>query len=114
MAEEIIEEETPEIEYFIKRDYFMGTESQCLDFIAKMDSLMGYPNAEVKTVTYAKPRAHNGNAGMFYIPLKSVNAPKLGGVFPLEDMDNAMSPDEIARKKTYEDLSNENAFVVIE
>ena len=51
---------------------------------------------------------------MFYIPLKSVNAPKLGGVFPLEDMDNAMSPDEIARKKTHEDLSNENAFVVIE
>lgn len=94
----------------VEREYFIGTEAECRAFIDKMDILMGYPNAEVKTNTYSIPRKHNKQADVYYVPLKSVYAPKIRSGISLEDMENEMNPDQLTKKRTLSTLKSEGAF----
>ena len=90
-------------------DYFVGTEQECIDYIAKLDAMMGYPNPATKTVTYAKPIPHDGKAGTFMVPIKSVWGPALNRQAMISDIDSIGTVNEKLRTSR-EALETENAF----
>lgn len=91
-------------------DYFVSTDQKCKDYIAKMDSLMGYPNTATKTDTYAKPIRHEGNSGKYLVIIKEVWAPELGRQAFISDIDNNSTGTEISARKTHSVLKAEGAF----
>ena len=92
-------------------EYFVGTEQECIDYIAKLDVMMGYPNPATKTVTYAKPIPHNGKPGTFMVRIKSVWAPGMNRQAMISDIDSVSSAKELTRT-TDETLKLEGAFPI--
>lgn len=90
-------------------DYFVGTERECKDYIVKLDVMMGYPNPATKTDTYAKPIPHDGKAGTFLVPIKSVWAPTLNRQAMLTDI-NAVGTVKEKLRTSRTKLKLENAF----
>ena len=91
-------------------DFFIGTRKECEDYIAKIDTMLGYPNAETKTLTYAKPLPHLSKRGMFFIPIKSVYAHSLKRYADISEIDAVSTEKELARV-TVADLEREGAFL---
>jgi hypothetical protein len=78
---------------------------------ARMNVLMGFPNAEVKTDQYANPVEHAGDPGTWLLIVKEVGAPALpGGVATVEDINGELSPAELNSIKSRETLEAEGAF----
>jgi len=89
-------------------EYFVGTEQQCINYIAKLDAMMGYPDGK-GTTTYANPIPHDAKPGVFMVPIKSVWAPALGHQAMISDIDNAGSVSEKVRTSRSK-LKTEGAF----
>ena len=94
----------------IDRDYFVGTLSQCNSYIAKMDTMMGYPNPKTGTLTYAKPRPHANAPPLFLVPIKRVWGPGLGKMVDIRDIDKASTGAEISARRKHSVLEAEGAF----
>lgn len=90
-------------------DYFVGILTECQSLIAKMDSMMGYPNPATKTNTYAKPIPHDAKPGTFMVPIKSVWGPALNRQTMISDIDAIGTTNEKLRTSRAT-LEAENAF----
>ena len=96
-------------------DYFVGTLAECRAYIAKMDTMMGYPNPATKTTTYAKPIKHQGKPDAFMVPIKEVWAPKLKRQAFISDIDAASTVAErTTKRETTEQLKAQGAFAEAE
>lgn len=93
-----------------KDDYFMGTLVECTAYIAKMDILLGYPNPETKTSTYAKPVEHPKKPNTYYISLENSFGPKLKRRISYDELDDNMSPAQRGKKKTRAQLRSDGGF----
>lgn len=97
------------------RDYFVGTLAECQDYIAKMDTDLGYPNPATKTDTYALPAPHEVEKG---VDGKDVYMVVVKGVYShvedkqLEDSDINLksSENEKLKFKKQDVLKGEGAF----
>lgn len=96
----------------LEREYFVGTLTACNNFITKMNTMMGYPNEETKTMRYSIPREHGTDKGVYIVPLKSVYAPKLNGYSSLEMMEGEMTPTQLSKKTTLSTLKTQGAFEI--
>lgn len=94
----------------VEREYFIGTLSQCQAFISRMDTMLGYPNAATKTLTYSEPREHGAKLGTYIVPLKSVFAPSFNKNASLQQIDAELSATELTRKTFISTLKAEGAF----
>ena len=92
------------------REYFIGTLLECNVYIAKLNVLLGYPSVPNKTTTYAIPREHLKEAGVYFMPLKRVYAPRLSSNITLEELDDKMSSVQKLNKKTFTLLKSEGGF----
>lgn len=90
-------------------DYFVGTEQECVDYIAKLDVMMGYPSPDGKTQAYAKPIPHDAKPGTFMVPIKFVHAPARNGPAMISDIDAVGTGNEKLRTSRAT-LETENAF----
>lgn len=91
-------------------DYFVGTFAQCEAYIAKMDAMMGYPNARTGTLTYAKPIPHAKAPPLFMVPIKAVWGPKLGRRAQIRDIDANTTGAEMSARRSRATLKSEGAF----
>ena len=90
-------------------NYFIGTEQECIDYIAKLNIMMGYPSLDGKTQTYANPVLHDAKPGTFMVPIKSVHAPALGRQVMISDIDAVGTVNEKVRTSRAT-LESEDAF----
>ncbi len=87
--------------------------------IAKIDSLLGYPNEKTKTLTYANPLLHDldkskqGAKRYLVIVKDGVGYPKLARNAVLADLNGRLTAKELGQKKTRQTLEQEKAFKVI-
>jgi len=79
-------------------EYFVGTLKDCKDLVAKLDTLLGYPNIDTKTETYAVPMKHETFPGVFFIPMKDTYSPAKNRETPLAEMSSVMSGKELTWK----------------
>lgn len=91
-------------------EYFVGTLAECQAVVAKLDTLLGYPNAATKTLTYGKCRKHENRANTHYVIIKEVWAPKLDRVGRISDIDSVSSVDEKSKRISRTTLDAEGAF----
>ena len=91
-------------------DYFVGTKTEVDNLIAKMDTLMGYPNPATKTTTYAKAKRNFTNNVEWFVLVKSVYAPKLGRNVSIADMESVMVGRELTVRATQKTLEIDGAF----
>ena len=99
-------------------DYFTGTQTEVEVFIAKMDTLMGYPNPATKTTTYTQPQQHHMDRNLWFARVKSVYAPKLGRMIKVRngpddtgvDMESVMVGGEKTIRNTRFELEITGAF----
>ena len=99
-----------EFEQPAEREYFIGTLTECQALISKMDTMLGYPNAATKTLTYSEPREHGAKPGTYIVPLKSVFAPNFNKNASLQQIDAELSATELTRKTFISVLKTEGAF----
>ena len=100
----------PEFEVPLEREYFIGTLAECDAFVDKMNTMMGYPNLDTKTMRYSIPREHFSKSGTYIVTLKSVYAPKLKSNLSLETMYDQLTSKELSDKVTLSTLKSEGAF----
>lgn len=90
--------------------------------VARMNTLMGFPNARVKTDRYAIPQEHATNAGEYLVVIKEVGAPAfdvgtpeepgfIPGVATVFDINGELNPGERNTIKSREVLEAEGAFI---
>ena len=89
--------------------------------VARMNNLMGFPNARVKTDRYAIPLEHATNAGEWLVIIKEVGSPAfdvgepdepgfIPGVATVLDINGELNPAERNTIKSRETLEAEGAF----
>ncbi len=93
-------------------EYFVGTLVDCEAFVTKMNTMMGYPSKETKTMRYSIPREHDSKKGTYIVPLEAVYAPKLKSRSSLEMIDNEMTSTQLTNKTTLDTLKAEGAFPI--
>ena len=92
-------------------EYFVGTLGECTSMVARMNTLMGYPNPETKTMRYAIPREHAASPGTYLVIMKQVHAPKFERRINIAEMIDKLTPVEKGQIKTREALETEGAFI---
>lgn len=92
------------------QDYFVGNLAQSNAYIAKMDTLMGYPNPATKTTTYAEAQNHENDASKYLVVIKSVHSPTLGRKILISEIDTGSSSADIIKRKNRSVLDAEGAF----
>ena len=90
-------------------EYFVGTKKECEGLVAKMDLLLGYPNPETKTLTYARVRQHAAKRGVYFVIMKSVHSPIMGRKSTLTEMRAPLTSKE-RTSTSFEALDLEGAF----
>jgi len=98
--------------YENQREYFIGTLAECDSFVDKMNTLMGYPNSEVKTERYSIPMKHDAKDDTYFVPIKSVYAPKLKSNASIELMEGEMTALQLSNKIKLSDLEEEKDFKI--
>lgn len=103
-------------------EYFVGTQAECDDLVARMDTFLGYPNPDTSTVTYSIPQKHTAKS-LYFVRLKSVYSPKRSEKVLLEngpddigdDMISAMDVKHIDKQnwKSKDQLEADGAFPVV-
>jgi hypothetical protein len=104
------------VDYVVTQDFGSAN-----SIVARMNILMGFPNARVKTDRYAVPIEHATNAGEYLVPIKEVGAPAFDvgnpgdpdfvpGVATVEDINGNLNPGERNTIKSREVLESEGAF----
>ena len=91
-------------------EYFVGTFGECTSLVARLNTLMGYPDQAAKTTKYAEPHEHAAKPGTWLVILKEVNAPKLGRRSRRTEIDNEMTPVERGQVMTRDALIAEGAW----
>ena len=91
-------------------EYFVGTFGECTSLVARMNTLMGYPNPETKTYRYAIPKEHAASSGTYLVIMKQVHAPKFSRRINMAEMLDKLTPVEKGQIKTREALEAEGAF----
>ena len=83
--------------------------------LARMNSLLGFPSAVNKTISYCLIEEHQSNAVEYLIPIKGVGAPNLpGGIATIDDIKGNIAPGERTEVATRELLRAEGAFSIDE
>lgn len=83
--------------------------------IAKIDSLLGLPDKENNTLTYAIPREHETRKGQYMIPIKSIASRKVRGGRPaIQELLDVLSTADKRTIKSREVLKAEGAFPTLD
>jgi len=91
-------------------NHFVHFEDACIGYIERIDAMLGYPNPETKTLTYAVPVQHQSKKSKFMVIIKPVHAPALNRHITIEDIDAITTSNEIKKRQTHESLLSEGAF----
>ncbi len=81
----------------------------CISVIARIDAWQGWPDGK-GTNTYAVPREHAAQPGIYWIPIKEVYGPK--GKVMVSDIVAQLEAAEVAAMIPYEQLEAEGAFPI--
>lgn len=82
--------------------------------VARMNEMMGYPNAPTKTERYTIPKEHASIPGTYLVIIKPVWAPLLGRQATVVDIEGELSPAEKNDIKSAATLEAEGAFLAPE
>lgn len=90
--------------------YYVGTIDGCRSIVSRIDSALGYPSPETRTVTYAVPEPHGSLPGQYYIPLKGVWSPaERKGVTDIS-IEGQLLPDESSGVRSEDQFRSEGGI----